>query len=221
MIGAHTLDAAEDRRIRILKESGYNAIRSAHNPASRATLRACDRHGVLVMDELTDVWWRPKVRFDVSEEFEQWWERDLESMVAKDFNHPSVVMYSIGNEIAETATERGIELNRRLADRTRELDPTRLVTNCINGFLNLISPTDDEKLAKKNAATQESGEAPNKNLIVILNYLMGVLEKTLKYLVRLPPVDKRTRDAFAASTSPATTTCPAATGCDARRYPLG
>ena len=198
VIGAHTLDAAEDRRIRILKESGYNAIRSAHNPVARATLRACDRHGVLVMDELTDAWWRPKVAFDVSQEFEEWWERDLEAMIAKDANHPSVVLYSIGNEIGETATERGVELNRRLADRTRELDPTRLVTNCINGFLNLIGPTDDEKLAKKNAANRESGEAPNKNLIVILNALMGVLEKTLKYLVRLPAVDRRTRDAYAA-----------------------
>jgi beta-galactosidase len=198
VIGAHTLDAAEDRRIRILKESGYNAIRSAHNPASRATLRACDRYGVLVMDELTDAWRRPKVTFDTSREFPEWWERDLESMVAKDFNHPSVVLYSVGNEIAETATVRGIELNRELADRTRSLDSTRFVTNCINGFLNVLSPMDDEKLARKDAAKKESGEAPNKNLIVLLNYLMGVLEKTLKYIVRLPVVDKRTRDAFAA-----------------------
>ena len=198
VIGAHTLDAAEDRRIRILKESGYNAIRSAHNPASTATLRACDRHGVLVMDELTDAWWRPKTTFDASKEFEQWWEPDLEAMIAKDFNHPSVVMYSIGNEIAETATTRGIELNRRLADRTRQLDSTRFVSNCINGFLNLISPMDDEKLAQKNAAKRKSGEAPNKNLIVVLNFIMGILDKTLKYIVRLPVVDKRTRDAFAA-----------------------
>ena len=110
VIGAHTLDAAEDRRIRILKESGYNAIRSAHNPVSRATLRACDRHGVLVMDELTDAWRRPKVTFDASREFSEWWERDLESMIAKDFNHPAVVLYSIGNEIAETATASGYRI---------------------------------------------------------------------------------------------------------------
>lgn len=198
VIGAHTLDAAEDRRIRILKESGYNAIRSAHNPASRATLRACDRHGVLVIDELTDAWRRPKVAFDISREFDEWWERDLESMIDKDINHPSVVMYSIGNEISETATERGVELNRMLAERTRQLDPTRFTTNCINGFLNLIAPKDDEKLAKKNAAKRAEGEAPNKNLIVILNYLIGILEKTLKHIVRLPAVDKRTRDAYAA-----------------------
>ena len=150
------------------------------------------------MDELTDAWWRPKVTFDISHEFEEWWEADLASMVAKDVNHPSVIMYSIGNEISETATNRGIELNRRLAERTRELDPTRFVTNCINGFLNLIAPMDDEKIAKKNAEREATGEAPNKNLIVILNYMMAVLEKTLKYIVRLPAVDKRTRDVYAA-----------------------
>jgi beta-galactosidase len=197
VIGAHTLDAAEERRIRILKESGFNAIRSAHNPVARATLRACDRHGMLVMDELTDVWWRPKVRHDLSDEWETWWEADLESMVAKDFNHPSVVMYSIGNEIAETATDRGKQLNARMAERTRELDDSRPVTNCINGFLNLISPMDDGKLATR-ASDKAGGDEPNKNLILILNYLMGILDRTLKYIVRLPSVDRRTRDAFAA-----------------------
>ncbi|MDR2566334.1 MAG: hypothetical protein LBC97_09850 [Bifidobacteriaceae bacterium] len=139
VIGAHTLDAAEDRRIRILKESGYNAIRSAHNPLSRAALRACDRRGVLVVDELTDVWWRSKSKHDYSADFESEWERDLASMIAKDFNHPSVIMYSIGNEVAETATPRGIALNRRIARRARELDPSRPVTNAINGFMNMVA----------------------------------------------------------------------------------
>ena len=83
VIGAHTLDVAEDRRVKLLKSGGYNAIRSAHNPASVALLRACDRHGVLVMDELTDTWWRPKVADDTSAEFAEWWERDLAAMVAK------------------------------------------------------------------------------------------------------------------------------------------
>jgi beta-galactosidase len=197
VIGAHTLDAAEDRRIRLLKASGYNAIRSAHNPASRALLRACDRHGVLVMDELTDAWFRPKSAHDYHEHFEQWWERDLEALVANAHNHPSVVMYSIGNEISETATPRGIEMNRGIAQRTRELDPTRLVTNGINGFLNLIAPQDDEKLAKKAEAAKDKDEAPNKNLIRILNAIIGILDKMLERIVRLKAVDKRTRDAFA------------------------
>ncbi|NIJ02163.1 hypothetical protein FHR86_002495 [Paenarthrobacter ilicis] len=198
VIGAHTLDAADERRIRILKESGFNAIRSAHNAASRSLLRACDRHGVLVMDELTDAWFRPKVLNDYSQNFVDWWERDLEALVANAFNHPSVIMYSIGNEIAETATPRGTEMNQRIADRARELDSTRLITNGINGFLNLISPQDEEKLAQKAAAARESGENPNKNLIGVLNLIIGILDRMLDRIVRLPAVDKRTRDAFGA-----------------------
>ncbi len=197
VIGAHTLDAAEDRRIRLMKEAGFNAVRSAHNPASRALLRACDRHGVLVMDELTDAWFRPKVNHDYSELFQQWWERDLEALVANAHNHPSVVMYSIGNEISETATPRGIATNRELARRTRELDPTRLVTNGVNGFLNLIAPQDDEKVAAKAAADKDRDEDPNRNLIRVLNLLLGVLDTVVDRLVRLPAVDRRTRDVFA------------------------
>ncbi len=197
VIGAVALDAAEDRRVRIMKESGYNAIRSAHNPASRALLRACDRHGMLVMDELTDAWFRPKSAHDYSEIFEEWWERDLEALVANSHNHPSVIMYSIGNEISETATPRGIAMNRTIAQRTRELDPSRLVTNGINGFLNLIAPQDDEKLKKKAEEAKDKDEAPNKNLIRVLNAIIGILDKMLDRIVRLKAVDKRTRDAFA------------------------
>ncbi|QNG38806.1 glycoside hydrolase family 2 protein [Geodermatophilaceae bacterium NBWT11] len=196
VIGAHTLDAAEDRRIRLMKEAGYNAVRSAHNPASRALLRACDRHGFLVMDELTDAWFRPKVTHDYSELFVQWWQRDLEALVANAHNHPSVIMYSIGNEIAETSTRLGIDTNRMLARATRELDPTRLVTNGINGFLNLIAPQDDEKVAAKTAAAKNSDENPNRNLIRVLNLLLGVLDAMLDRIVRLPAVDRRTRDTF-------------------------
>ncbi|CAO5255560.1 glycoside hydrolase family 2 TIM barrel-domain containing protein [Frankia sp. AgKG'84/4] len=198
VIGAHTLDAAEERRVRILKDSGFNAIRSAHNPISRATLRACDRQGVLVMDELTDVWWRPKSGADYSAEFEQWWERDLASMIAKDFNHPSVVLYSMGNEIPETATARGIQQNRAMAERARELDPTRLVTNCINGFLNLIFRKKSQERPAKNSDEQTGDVTPNNNVIAVLNLLMGILHPALRHIVRLPAVDRRTRDAFAA-----------------------
>lgn len=197
VIGAHALDAAEDRRVRILKESGFNAIRSAHNPASRALLRACDRHGFLVMDELADAWFRPKAAYDYSQDFAQWWERDLEAMIANDFNHPSVIMYSIGNEISDTATPQGIEANRLIAARTRELDPTRFVTNSLNGFLNLIASQDQEKIEAKSQAAKDRGENPNKNLIRVLNLILGVLDKMLDRIVRLPAVDKRTRDIYA------------------------
>ncbi|NUU25882.1 MAG: glycoside hydrolase family 2, partial [Streptomycetaceae bacterium] len=99
VLGAATFPAAEERRVRLLKDAGFNAIRMSHHPMSRAMLDACDRLGMLVVDEAFDMWTRGKSEFDYHLSFAEWWERDIESMVAKDHNHPSVVMYSIGNEI--------------------------------------------------------------------------------------------------------------------------
>jgi hypothetical protein len=134
-LGAVTIADAEDRRVRLLKDAGFNALRSAHNPMSKAMLDACDRHGVLVMDELTDVWTRSKTAFDGSPTFADRWQRDVENLVTKDVNHPSVVLYSIGNEILELATPVGATWSRRLAESFRERDDTRFVTNGINGII--------------------------------------------------------------------------------------
>ncbi|MGC0369662.1 glycoside hydrolase family 2 TIM barrel-domain containing protein [Microbacterium sp. SLBN-111] len=134
-LGAVALPAAEDRRVRLLKEAGFTAIRSSHNPASRALLDACDRHGMVVMDELGDVWTRAKSGFDHSVGFADHWRRDVEAMVAKDANHPSVVLYSIGNEILELGSAHGAVWSRRLAEAVRGLDDTRFVTNGINGII--------------------------------------------------------------------------------------
>lgn len=135
VIGAATFDRAEERRVAILKSAGFNAIRSAHQPMSRAMLEACDRLGMLVMDELTDVWTRPKSPHDGAGTFADWWQRNLEAMITKDRNHPSVIIYSIGNEIPEAATSTGSVLSRAMAAATRRLDPTRYVTAAINGAL--------------------------------------------------------------------------------------
>lgn len=134
-LGAATFAAAEDRRVRLLKAAGFNALRSSHNPMSRAMLDACDRHGVLVMDELTDAWTRSKVSFDAAPSFSERWRHDVAALVAKDLNHPSVIMYSIGNEILELATPAGSAWSRRLAEAFREHDDTRFVTNGINGII--------------------------------------------------------------------------------------
>ena len=91
VLGAATFARAEERRVQILKDAGFNAIRMAHHPMSRAMLNACDRLGMLVMDEAFDVWTSAKSDFDYSLNFPQWWERDIEAMVAKDVNHPSVI----------------------------------------------------------------------------------------------------------------------------------
>lgn len=134
-LGAITHPDAEDRRVRLLKDAGFNAIRSAHNPASRALLDACDRHGMLVMDELSDVWTRAKTGFDASIGFASRWRESVAALVAKDRNRPSVILYSIGNEILELATPHGATWSRRLAEEVRRLDATRFVTNGINGVI--------------------------------------------------------------------------------------
>src|SRR3954454_985378 len=132
LLGSAAIARAEERRVELLKAAGFNAIRSAHNPISKAMLDACDRVGMLVMDETFDMWTVPKAPLDYSLAFPEWWERDVEAMVAKDFNHPSVIMYSIGNEIFETGRPIGSIWGRKLAEKVRSLDDTRYVTNAIN-----------------------------------------------------------------------------------------
>lgn len=139
MLGACTYYDAEERRIRILKQAGYNAIRSAHNPAPRAMLDACDKLGMYVMDETFDGWYIPKTYHDYARVFDDEWKSDITAMVEKDFNHPSVIMYSVGNEVSETATDKGVETCGMLAAFTRSLDDTRPVTAGINVLLNVYS----------------------------------------------------------------------------------
>ena len=143
VIGAATIARADERRIELLKAAGFNAIRSAHHPASNALLDACDRIGMVVMDEAFDMWNHPKMRNDYARVFSDWWERDVDAMVRKDRNHPSVVLYSIGNEIPDTGDPAGADLGRRITERVRALDDTRYVTNGINplvavGIQNII-----------------------------------------------------------------------------------
>ncbi|MFO7697092.1 MAG: glycoside hydrolase family 2 TIM barrel-domain containing protein [Anaerolineae bacterium] len=132
VVGAATFAHLEERRVAIMKAAGFNAIRSAHNPLSRAMLDACDRLGMLVMDETFDMWTESKRNDDYSLHYAEWWERDVEAMVAKDYNHPSVVLYSIGNEILELGSPLGAALGRRQAEKIRSLDGTRYITNGIN-----------------------------------------------------------------------------------------
>lgn len=139
LLGAAAIGRAEERRIEMLKASGFNAVRSAHNPISQRMLEACDRFGMLVMDEAFDMWTEAKSNFDYSINFVEWWERDIEAMVLKNVNHPSVIMYSIGNEIIETGTPLGSGWGRRLAEKVRSIDSTRFITNGINGFVSTIN----------------------------------------------------------------------------------
>lgn len=134
VIGAETFSETEWYRCKQLKEAGFNAIRSAHHPMSRAMLDACDRLGMLVMDELTDIWDRHKNPYDYADIFQEEARAWITHMVDKDYNHPSVVMYSVGNEIQEAGTKQGSKINRFLCNTIHELDATRYTTNALNGL---------------------------------------------------------------------------------------
>lgn len=135
ILGAMTLERAEERRCRQLKEAGFNSIRSSHHPISKAMLQACDSYGILVMDELSDMWTLRKNPYDFALDFQDCWEDVVEKMVAKDYNHPSVILYSAGNEISEAGSEMGSWMNRRICNKFHQLDATRYTTNGLNGLM--------------------------------------------------------------------------------------
>ena len=132
-LGAAAFDRAEERKVQLLKAAGHNAVRTAHNPPSPAFLDACDRLGLLVMDEPFDSWKASKAKFDYGRDFDEWWQRDISSMVLRDRNHPSIVIWGIGNEIPELEVERGGAIGKQLADQVRSLDNTRPLTLAFPG----------------------------------------------------------------------------------------
>ena len=197
------------RKVRLLKENGYNAIRSAHNPCSKALLTECDRQGMLVMDEYIDHWYIHKTEHDYVDYFNDWWRQDLTDMVEKDYNHPCVVLYSTGNEVSETAQKRGIALTKEMTDFLHGLDDSRPVTCGVNIFFNFLSSIgfgvySDEK-AKKEAERAEKakqrGEKAAKKKAVgsqFFNNLAGLLgDEFMKRGATLHGCDVKTRDAFA------------------------
>lgn len=131
-LGARAFDRAEERRVELLKASGYNALRLAHNPPSPAFLDACDRLGVMVIDEAFDMWHEGKNSHDYHLYFDDWWQRDIESMIARDRNHPAIIMWSIGNEIPNRHTPEVVKLAQELGNYVRRLEPTRPVTSAVN-----------------------------------------------------------------------------------------
>jgi len=133
-LGAAAFDRAEERKIELLKAGGFNAVRTSHNPPSEAFLEACDRLGLLVMDESFDCWKVGKNKSDYSVYFNQWWQRDLDAMVLRDRNHPSIFMWSIGNEIPERKEPQAVETAKMLVDAIKKIDDTRPVTSAIVGW---------------------------------------------------------------------------------------
>ncbi|MGO4371424.1 glycoside hydrolase family 2 TIM barrel-domain containing protein [Paenibacillus sp. 2TAB19] len=146
ILGAASYRDSEFRRMKLHKDNGYNAIRFSHNPMSRDLVNACDHLGLLVINEAFDVWTMEKNTHDYSQYFEQDWQKDLDAFILRDRNSPSVIMWSVGNEVPERGGLSGGYLwSAKLAARVRELDPTRFVTNAVCSF---FSGLDDEDAAQ-------------------------------------------------------------------------
>jgi beta-galactosidase len=173
LLGAASYDRAEERKIELMKSAGYNAVRCAHNIPAPAMLEACDRLGMLVIDETFDCWRMGKNPNDYHLYFEDWWQRDTESMVKRDRNHPSIILWSIGNEVPErTGVSDGYTWVRKQADFIRSLDPTRWVTSALpflfeemmtdpevmmQGFADMQSLFDPKRFTPTDPATDRWG----------------------------------------------------------------
>ncbi len=177
ILGAATYDESEWRRVKILKDAGYNALRSSHNPCSRAMLDACDHYGMYLMDETWDMWFHHKNRYDYADSFMDNWETDVQAMVARDYNHPSVILYSIANEVSEPAKEKGVEIAKKIVEKFHSLDDSRPVTGGYN--LMIISRSaggkgvyDEESGGRDNSGEQKT-QGMNSLMFNIITSMVG------------------------------------------------
>ncbi|MBO6053835.1 MAG: glycoside hydrolase family 2 protein, partial [Clostridia bacterium] len=176
VLGAATYDESEFRRVKRLKDAGFNAIRSAHNPCSRALLDACDELGVYVLDEAWDMWFHHKSKLDYASDWRENYLADLAAMVKRDYNHPSVLMYSVGNEVSEPAKPEGLAVLKEMQDFLHEADPTRPVTGGLNLMI-IASAAKGKGVYKEEGGRDESGDKKvaglNSTMFNMLTSLIG------------------------------------------------
>lgn len=205
LLGAIDDEDAERRRARRLKACGYNAIRSAHNPISRYFLDEADKIGLLIMDEYADSWYIHKTKYDCASFVTKTYKEDLSDMVDKDYNHPSVILYSLGNEVAETSEKRGIEFVKAMRDEIHKKDTTRPITCGINIFFNALYSWGMGQYSDKKADAQARQAAKAKPVkkkksvgSEFFNDLAGILGANfMKHGAQLHRSDVKTRGAFA------------------------
>ena len=190
ILGAAEYDDAAYRKVAIMKEYGFNAIRSSHNPLSEAMLKACDELGMYVVDELWDMWYITKTKYDYSKDFYANYQKDIYHFVKKDFNHPSVVMYSIGNEVAEPYEEKGVELAKELVSRLHQADSTRPVTAGINLMIIFARGLGMDVFAQE--FDESSKEEPKEMSSEQYNQMMEASSQQMLQAVVYPPADTAT-----------------------------
>jgi beta-galactosidase len=136
-LGSAINTRAIERQLEILKEMGVNGIRTSHNPPAPELLDLCDKMGFIVMDEAFDMWKKSKTKYDYSLDWDQWHAKDLQDQILRDRNHPSIFMWSIGNEIPEQWSDEGVIIAKELSAIVKKLDSTRLVTAAMNPAVNM------------------------------------------------------------------------------------
>lgn len=190
VLGAASFPTSERRRILLMKDAGFNAVRMAHNPASGALLDACDELGMYVLDETWDMWYTPKSAHDYAGEFLDWCDFDLRRLVAHDYNHPSVIMYSIGNEIADPIEPQGVALERSLVELLHSLDATRPVTCGFNLTMMVMERAGQGWYDKEGSAAEAAREADAPHGSLLFNLTAQATGTGMTMLSCVPGADK-------------------------------
>ena len=204
ILGAAAFRAAAWRRIRLLKEAGFNAIRSSHYPLDKDTLEACDHLGMYVMDESFDTWRDNVGTYGYVLDFDSQWRMDTESMIRKDWNHPCVIMYSIGNEISDTAKDYGVELTKEMVELIKRLDTSRPVTVCPNLLMNAMNrmgiqmSLNGGEFHKKDVTDPLEQDKDSKmGGSVLINIMMAAAPAIMKLMLTPKRSDEGTKDCYA------------------------
>ena len=184
ILGAASWDKAEYRRAKKLKELGYNAIRYSHNPAGKNFLDICDELGLYVIDESFDQWRIPQSAYDYALHFDSEWQRDVESMVSKDYNHPCVIMYCVGNEITDTGLPFGGSICKAICARYKELDSSRPTMIAINSMLSTLAAMKAKQAAEKKSESENVGSKEVNDIVALLPKIMAsITPESLEALI--------------------------------------
>ena len=182
-IGAAEFDAACERKVLTMKKAGFNAVRTAHNPTSKAMLRACDKLGLYVMNETFDTWLGLKSPYDYAMYFMQEWKKDVSAMIQTSYNHPSVIMYCIGNEIYFKDIEKTGKITKEMVDLCHKLDDSRPVINAINSMMVIMN--DDKNPEEKRNDRPNPRETNSDDKMVgsrLINFLVTIMPMLAKFV---------------------------------------
>lgn len=200
LIGAVDDESFSFLKIRSLKDLGFNAIRCAHNPVAKSILKACDILGMYVMDEYVDCWITHKTQYDYVRVLKTAYPEDLKALAEKDFNHPSVIFYSLGNEVGESSKPEGIEIFKAMRDTLRSYDSTRYITCGINIFFNWLYAHGLGVYSDKKSAEEAKTNGKKKKSVgsEFFNELAGHLGAGfMKTMATMSGCDRKTKKIFA------------------------